>query len=58
MEQRQEPDGPPKDADEHYEECPRRTSRRRPCRCEAINAETEDYYTEPADMFAREWGCY
>ncbi|MEU0273190.1 hypothetical protein [Streptomyces sp. NPDC006307] len=28
------------------------------CICEYVNAEIEAYYTEPADMFQRESGCY
>ncbi|WP_413808145.1 hypothetical protein [Streptomyces sp. OE57] len=58
MKDRQDQDGPPADAEEHYEECPHRKSRRERCRCEAINAEAEAYYAEPPDMFAREWGSY
>ncbi|MGW2260287.1 hypothetical protein ACWCXE_21095 [Streptomyces sp. NPDC001780] len=44
----------------HYEECPAHpaTEFPKPCRCEAITREAEDYYTEPADMAAREWGTF
>jgi hypothetical protein len=43
---------------EHYEECPASESTVAKCLCEAINREAEAYYSEPPDMFAREWGCY
>ncbi|MFL4491547.1 hypothetical protein ACJ6WD_09835 [Streptomyces sp. VTCC 41912] len=43
----------------HYKECPDHPNYQFApgrCRCDAITAEAERYYSEPDDMFAREWG--
>ena len=43
---------------EHYEECPQAQHPSQPCRCKGINAADEAYFSEPPDMFEREWGSY
>jgi hypothetical protein len=48
---------------DHYDDCPVNTGdgpiwAPNKCRCAAISAEDEAYYSEPPNMFAMEWGCY
>lgn len=47
----------------HYDDCPVNTGdgpswNRHGCRCDAITAEDEAYYSEPANMAAMENGFY
>ena len=47
------------DTQDHYPDCravQTRSADRGPCNCDAIRDEEEDYYSEPADMAARENG--
>lgn len=48
---------------EHYDDCPVNTGdgpswNRHGCRCDAITADDEAYYSEPANMAAMENGFY
>lgn len=41
---------------DHYDECPVHTGGGPACRCDAITAEDDAYYAEPANMAALESG--